>query len=124
MQHKSSTISIYGHDGTMHNVVCILCCIDDNHYHETFLCDKDSLCVLSSACYTLNFRNIESVLIVFHILIIFCCCQTQNGVSAVYAASHEGHTEIVDLLIQAEADINLATTKVIYMLVHTQCPLQ
>ena len=30
-------------------------------------------CVLSSACSALNFRHIESVLIVFHTLKIFCC---------------------------------------------------
>ena len=36
----------------------------------------------------------------------------QNGISPVYAASHEGQTEVVDLLVQAGADIHLATTKV------------
>ena len=40
------------------------------------------------------------------------CCQTQNGGSPVYAASQNGHIEVVDLLVQAGADINLATTKV------------
>ena len=74
--------------------------------------NKDSLCVLSSACSALNFRHFESVLIVFHTLTIFCCCQTQDGASPVYAASQNGHTEVVDLLVQAGADIHLATTKV------------
>ena len=96
----------------MHQVVCIHCCTDHNQYHETFSCNKDSLCVLSSACSALNFRHIESVLIVFHTLTIFCCCPTQNGVSPVYVASQKGHTEVVDLLVQAGADIPLATTKV------------
>ena len=41
-----------------------------------------------------------------------CCCQTQSGVSPVYATSQEGHTEVVDLLVQAGADIHLATNKV------------
>ena len=34
----------------------------------------------------------------------------QNGISPVHVASQEGHTEIVDLLIQAGADINMVTT--------------
>ena len=69
-------------------------------------------CVLSFACSTLNFRHIESVLIVFHTLTTLCCYQTQNGYSPVYVASQNGHTGIVDLLVQAGADIHLATTKV------------
>ena len=96
----------------MHHVVCIHCCTDHNQYHKTFSCNQDSLCVLSSACSALNFRHIESVLNVFHSQTIFCCCQTQDGFSPVYAASQNGHTEIVDLLVQAGADIHLATTKV------------
>ena len=32
----------------------------------------------------------------------------QDGLSPVYAASQEGHTEVVDLLLQAGADIHLA----------------
>ena len=62
---KFSTTSMYGHVGTMHHVVCILCCTDHNQYHKTFSCNKDSLFVLSSACSTLNFRHVESVLIVY-----------------------------------------------------------
>ena len=103
----------------MHHVVCILCCTDHNQYHETFSCNKDSLCVLSSACSALNFRHIESVLIVFHTLTIFCCCQTQDGYSPVYAASQNGHTEVVDLLVQAGADIHLATTDQVHVSTHT-----
>ena len=68
--------------------------------------------MLSSACSALNFKHIESVPIVFHTLTIFCCCQTQDGYSPVCAASQEGHTEVVDLLVQAGADIHLATTEV------------
>ena len=98
----------------MHHVVCILCCQDHNHYHETFLCNNDSLCVLSSACSALNFRHIESVLIVFHTLTIFCCYQTQDGYSPVHVASEEGHTEVVDLLVHAGADIHLASTDEVY----------
>ena len=119
MQQKSSTTSMYGRDGTMHHVVCILCCTDHNQFHETFSCNKDSLCVLFSACSALNFRHIESVLIVYHTLTIFCCCQTQNGISPVYTASLKGHTEVVDLLVQAGADINLATTNEVHVSTHT-----
>ena len=70
------------------------------------------LCVLSSACSALNFRHIESVLIVFHTLTIFCCSQTQDGFSPLYVAKLNGHIEVVVLLLQAGADIHLATTKV------------
>ena len=34
----------------------------------------------------------------------------QDGLSPMYVASQEGHTEVVDLLVQAGADIHLATT--------------
>ena len=105
----------------MHHVVCILCCTDHNQYHKT---NKDSLCVLSSACSALNFRHIESVLIVFHTLTIFCCCQTQNGYSPVYVASRNGYTEVVDLLVQAGANFHLATTDEVCTCKYTQCPLQ
>ena len=36
----------------------------------------------------------------------------QDGASPVCVASQNGHTEVVDLLVQAGADIHLATTKV------------
>ena len=36
----------------------------------------------------------------------------QNGFSPLYMASEYGHTEIVDLLVRAGADVNQATTKV------------
>ena len=85
---------------------------------NTFSCNKDSLCVLSSACSALNFRHIESVLTVFHTLTIFCFCQTQNGVTPVYIASWNGHTEVVDILVQAGADINLATTDEVHVSTH------
>ena len=34
---------------------------------------------------------------------------SQNGVSPVYVASLKGHTDVVELLVQAGADIHLAT---------------
>ena len=36
----------------------------------------------------------------------------QDGCSPIYVASQEGHTEVVDLLVQAGAEINLVSTKV------------
>ena len=102
-------------------MLCVLCGTDHNQYHETFSCNKESLCVLSCACSALNFRHIESVLIVFYTLTIFCCCQTQNGISPVYAASQNGHTEVVDLLVQAGADIHLASTEKVHVSTHTVC---
>ena len=75
--------------------------------------------MLSSACSVLNFRHIESVLIVFCTLTIFCCCATQDGYSAVYVASRNGHTEVVDVLVQAGADIHLATTDQVHVHTHT-----
>ena len=36
----------------------------------------------------------------------------QNGYTPVYVASEYGHTDVVDLLVQAGADIHLATTEV------------
>ena len=73
--------------------------------------------MFSSACSALNFRHIESVLIVFHTLKIFC--QTQDGISPVYVASQNGHAEVVDLLVQAGADIHLATTGKVHVSTHT-----
>ena len=43
----------------------------------------------------------------------------QDGVSPVYAASQNGHTEVVDLLVQAGADIHLATTDEVHLNTHT-----
>ena len=72
-------------------------------------------CVIVLCMFSLNFRHIESVVIVFHIQTIFCCCHTQDGVSPVYVASKNGHTEIVDLLVQAGADIHLASTDKVHV---------
>ena len=107
MHQKSSTTLMYGHYGTMHRVVCIFCCVYHNQYHETFSWNIDSLCVLSSAC-----------IIVLIILNLFCC-QTQDCFSSVYAASEKGYTEVVDLLVQAGADVHLATTDEVHVCTHT-----
>ena len=73
---------------------------------------QQRLTVCIVLCMFYLFRHIEPVLILFHIQTIFCCCQTQDGVSPVYVASQKGHTEVVDLLVQAGADIHLAITEV------------
>ena len=53
----------------------------------------------------------------------FCRIRTQlslqRGFSPVYSASENGHTEVVDLLVQAEADINLATIAKVRINTHT-----
>ena len=36
----------------------------------------------------------------------------QDGISPLYAASHNGHTDVVDLLVRAGADVHLTTTEV------------
>ena len=69
----SNTTSMYGLDGTLHHVVCILCCANHSQHNKTFSCNKDSLYVLSSACSALYFKHIESVLILFHTQKFFCC---------------------------------------------------
>ena len=43
----------------------------------------------------------------------------QDGFSPVFGASQEGHTEVVDLLVQAGADIHLATTDEVHVSTHT-----
>ena len=43
----------------------------------------------------------------------------QDGVSPVYGASQNGHTEVVNILVQAGADIHLATTGKVHVSTHT-----
>ena len=43
----------------------------------------------------------------------------QDGLSPVYVASYNGHTEVVDLLVQAGADIHLATTDEVHVSTHS-----
>ena len=43
----------------------------------------------------------------------------QDGYSPVYVASQEGHTEVVDVLVQAGADIHLITTEEVHVSTHT-----
>ena len=53
----------------------------------------------------------QSYFILAHIALDMLHC-LQNGVSPLYAASQEGHTDVVDILIKAGADIHQATTEV------------
>ena len=44
----------------------------------------------------------------------------QDGISPVYAASENGHTAVVDLLVQAGADIHMATTDEVHISTHSR----
>ena len=46
----------------------------------------------------------------------------QVGISPVNVASANGHPEVVDLLVQAGADIHLATTDEVHVSTHTVSP--
>ena len=41
----------------------------------------------------------------------------QDGLSPLYVASHGGHSDVVDILLEAGADVHQATTKVWYTVV-------
>ena len=43
----------------------------------------------------------------------FVLLTPQGGFTPVYVASQEGHTEVVDVLVRAGADVHQATTEVI-----------
>ena len=44
-----------------------------------------------------------------HVLYLDLSSTTQNGVSPLYSASQEGHTDVVDFLLKSGADPNLTT---------------
>ena len=50
--------------------------------------------------------------IIGSVLHTLCCFQTQNGFSPVYVANQKCHSEVVDLLVQAGANIYLAADEV------------
>ena len=65
-------------------------------------------------------------------MVVFLCgflqfIHVQNGATSLHTASQNGHTDVVDLLVRAGADVHLATTEVymyiihigLYMYVHT-----
>ena len=43
---------------------------------------------------------------------LLCVSTVQDSTSPLYIASQEGHTDVVDILIKAGADIHQATTEV------------
>ena len=45
-------------------------------------------------------------------LLYLLLTHVQNGGSPLYAASQEGHTDVVDILIEAGADVHQARTTV------------
>ena len=53
----------------------------------------------------------QSYSILAHIVLDMLHC-LQDGASPLYAASQEGNTDVVDILIKAGADIHQATTEV------------
>ena len=75
------------------------CCIQD-----LYLCQYFDL----YGCWATNIISHD----VFMCTPLILSLTVQDGFSPLYAASHEGHTEIVDLLVRAGADVNQATTKV------------
>ena len=56
-------------------------------------------------------------------LVIVVSFTVQNGASPLYTASQEGHTDVVDILVKAGADVNQAETVVhvcLFELANTQ----
>ena len=49
---------------------------------------------------------------------VLMCFTVQAGVSPLYVASQNGHTDVVDLLVRAGADVHLATSEVYHFSVH------
>ena len=45
-------------------------------------------------------------------IVIVVSFTVQDGASPLYVASHEGHTDVVDILVKAGADVNQANTVV------------
>ena len=84
----------------------------------SFSCNKNSLCVVL-CMFCVEFQTGLSLCWLYFILRQSCFCQTQDGASPVNAASWNGHTEVVDLLVQGGADINLATTDEVHVSTHT-----
>ena len=69
---------------------------------------SDKMCVLGG--------SISTTQIIFPVLFF---TSLQDGISPVYAASKNGHTEVVDLLVQARTDIHLATTDEVHVSTHS-----
>ena len=64
-------------------------------------------CMLAEVCLILPLHVLLVTVSWYLILCLLCSSHEQNGQTAVYIASCEGHTEVVKLLVQAKADVEL-----------------
>ena len=66
-------------------------------------------CMLAEVCLILPLHALLVTVSWYLILCPLCSSHEQSGLTAVYCASQEGHTEVVKLLVQAKADVELQT---------------
>ena len=66
-------------------------------------------CMLAEVCLILPLHVLLVTVSWYLILCLLCSSHEQNGHTAVYCASYFGHTEVVKLLVQAKADVELQT---------------
>ena len=64
-------------------------------------------CMLAEVCLILPLHALLVTVSWYLILCLLCSSHEQDGLTAVYCASAEGHTEVVKLLVQAKADVEL-----------------
>ena len=64
-------------------------------------------CMLAEVCLILPLHALLVTVSWYLILCLLCSSNEQDGQTAVYCASAEGHTEVVKVLVQAKADIEL-----------------
>ena len=66
-------------------------------------------CMLAEVCLILPLYALLVTVSWYLILCLLCSSHEQWGQTAVYCASGAGHTEVVKLLVQAKADVELQT---------------
>ena len=64
-------------------------------------------CMLAEVCLILPLHALLVTVSWYLILCLLCSSHEQWGQTAVYSASAKGHTEVVKLLVQAKADVEL-----------------
>ena len=64
-------------------------------------------CMLAEVCLILPLHALLVTVSWYLILCLLCSSHEQDGLTAVYCASAAGHTEVVKLLVQAKADVEL-----------------
>ena len=69
-------------------------------------------CMLAEVCLILPLHALLVTLSWYLILHFLCSSHEQNGGTAVYLASQEGHPEVVKLLVHAKADVELLIVSV------------